>query len=312
MNSYLVESFDSLSLQKERNSLIKKNKFENFPINIYDLEETTLENVLEDLDTYNFLSPKKVIVIREIETLKYDENKKSLDHLFKYIDNPNPDNLLIIEVTKLNNTTKLAKELKKKCEYITVELNSKNFIKNALKDYNIDQNAINLLDEYCLGDITKISNECKKLENYKYQDKKITIADIEEIVVKKLGDSKDLTFAFTRSLAMKDKKDALKKYKELLSYNIEPLSIIGLLASQIRIIYQVKLLEKRRLSDKEIANTLGEKSDYRIKKTRELTRYYSEEELLKLMQDLSEIDLKIKTNDIDGNSLIELFIINLS
>ncbi len=311
MTSYLIESPDSLSVLKERKTLIKKNKFEKSPISLYDLEETPLENALEDLDTYGFLSEKKVIIIRGIETLKYDEAKKDLEHLFKYIDNPNPDNLLIIEASKLNNTTKTAKELKKKCEYISVELNSKNFIKNELKDYSIDQNTINLLDEYCLGDITKISNECQKLKNYKIDEKKITTKDIEELVVKKIGDSKELTFAFSRSLALKDKKDALKKYKELLSYNIEPLSIIGLLASQLRIIYQVKLLEKRNLRDKEIANILGEKSDYRITKTRELTRYYSEDELLELMQKLSEIDIKIKTNDIDGNSLIELFILNI-
>lgn len=311
MNSYLIESLDSLSLIKERENLVKKNKFQNAEKSIFDLEETPLVNVLEALDTYSFLSEKKLIIIRNIENLKYDENKKTIDHLFKYIDNPNPDNLLIIEAKKLNNTTKVAKELKKKCEYIAIEINSKRFIKSELKDYEIEQNTINLLDDYCLGDITKISNECQKLKNYKIADKKITSEDVKELVVKKLGDSKDLTFAFSRSLALKDKKEALKKYKELLSYNIEPLSIVGLLASQIRIIYQVKLLERRNLSDREIANMLGERSDYRITKTRELTRYYSESELLDLMQKLSDIDLKIKTNDIDGNSLIELFIINI-
>lgn len=311
MTSYLIESQDSLSLIKERKNLIKKNSFQDAPISIYDVEETPLENALEDLDTYSFLSDKKVIIIKGLENLKYDDWKKDIDHLFKYIDNPNEDNLLIIEATKLNNTTKIAKELKKKCEYISVELNTKSFIKNEFKGYTIDQASINLLDEYCLGDITKINNECHKLKNYKISDKKITKEDIEDLVVKKLGDSKELTFAFSRSLALKDKKEALKKYKELLSYDIEPLSIIGLLASQIRIIYQVKLLERRNLRDKEIANFLGEKSDYRITKTRELTRYYSEEELLNLMQKLSEIDIKIKTNDIDGNSLIELFILNI-
>lgn len=311
MNNYLIESLDSLSLIKERESLIKKNNFQNAEKSIFDVEETTLANALEALDTYSFLSDKKLIIIKGIEHLKYDENKKDLDHLFKYLASPNPDNLLIIEATKLNNTTKVAKELKKKCQYTTIEIDPKRFVKQELKDYTIDQNTINLLVDYCLGDITKIANECQKLKNYKYSDKKITSDDIKELVVKKLGDSKELTFAFSRSLAQKDKKGALKKYKELLSYNIEPLSIIGLLASQIRIIYQVKLLEKRKMSDREIANMLGEKSDYRITKTRELTRYYGEEELLELMQKLSDIDLKIKTNDIDGNSLIELFIINL-
>ena len=311
MDSYLIESIDSLSLKKERDNLIKENDFLDAEISTYDLEEVELDNALEDLDTYGFLSSKKVIVIQNIESIKYDDFKEDFDHLFKYIDNPNPDNLLIIEAKKLNNTLKITKELKKKCKYILVEFNSKDYIKTTLKDYKIDNLVINLLDEYCQSDITKIDGECSKLMNYKYEDKTITKDDIEEMVVKKLGDERDLTFAFSRSLAERNIKEALLKYHELLNYNIEPLSIIGLLASQIRIIYQVKLLEKNRLSDREIADTLGEKSDYRIKKTRELTRLYSEDELLNLMQKLSDMDYKIKTTDVDGKNLIEMFIINI-
>ena len=56
---------------------------------------------------------------------------------------------------------------------------------------------------------------------------------------------------------------------------------------------------------------LGEKSDYRVKKTKELIRYYSEQELLDLMKTLSDMDIQMKTTDIDPNSLIELFILNI-
>ena len=312
MNNYLIESLDSLSLEKAKQIIIKDNHMEETIPSTYDLEEVSLEEALEDLDTYGLFSNKKVIIIKNIETIKYDENKKDIDHLLKYIDNPNPDYLLIIEAKKLNNTTKLAKQLKKKCKYQKVEFNLNDYIKESLSGYKVTPKTISFLIEYCENDFTKIQNECNKLKDYKLEEKEITISDIEEIVVKKLGESKDLVFSFSRALAEKDKKEALKKYKELLSYQIEPLSIIGLLASQIRIIYQVKLLEKDRLNDKDIANTLGEKSDYRIKKTRELTRLYSEEELLLLMQKLSDMDYQIKTTDTDGNSLLELFIINLN
>ena len=311
MNSYLIESLDSLSLQKTREKLINDNDFSLAIINFYDLEEVELKDALEDLDTYSFLSEKKVIIIENIETIKYDDFKKDFDHLLKYIDNPNPLNLLIIEAHKLNNILKTTKELKKKCQYISIEIDSKKYIKESLKGYKIDTNTIDLLDEYCLGDITKIDGECQKLKNYKIDDKIISKEDIEEIVVKKLGDEKEITFAFSRFLAERDIKNSLLKYHELLSYDIEPLSIIGLLASQIRIIYQVKILQKNHLSDKEIANILEEKSDYRIKKTRELTRLYNEEELLRLMQRLSDIDIKIKTTDVDGKSLLEFFILNI-
>lgn len=311
MNSYLLESEDSLSLQTERDNIIHENNFEDAVINTYDMEEVPLENALEDLDTYGFLSDKKVIVIENIEVLKYDDFKKDFEHLFLYIKNPNPDNLLILESNKLNNTLKVTKELKKICKYQEISIDIKSYIKNAFKGYKIDTNTMNLLEEYCLGDYSKIANECLKLKNYKMDDKIITKEDIIELVPKKLGDSKDLTFAFSRSLGLRDREDALKKYLELLSFDLEPISIIGLLASQVRIIYQVKLLEKDRLSDKDIAATLGEKSDYRIRKTRELTKYYTEEELLKLMQELADMDYKMKTEDVDGNHLIEMFILNI-
>ena len=311
MNNYLLESLDSLSLQKERDKIIHSEGFDSATISLYDMEESLLENALEDLDTYSFLSDKKVIIIHRIDALKQDDNKHQIDHLLKYLDNPNSNNLLIIDANKLNNTYKLTKELKKKCKYQLVEYDDKSFIKNELSGYSIDTKTINLLSDYCLGDFSKIANECAKLREYKYDEKKITIKDVEDLVERKLGDSRDLTFAFTKSLAERDKKDALIKFRELLAYNIEPISLIGLLASQIRIIYQVKIFNKEHYSDKEIQEMLEEKTTYRIKKTRELIHYYTEKELLQMMQQLHEMDLKLKTSDVDGIGLIEMFIINM-
>ena len=311
MNSYLIESEDSLSLQKRREEIIKENNFENVPIQVYDMEEMGLDKALEDLDTYGLFSNKKVVVIQNIEYLKYDDFASLFDHLFHYIENPNLDYLLIIESAKLNNTLKVTKTLKKICHYEAVSMDPLSFIQSELKDYKIDKQSIQLLNEYCLGDITKIKGECLKLKEYKYEEKVINKDDIEKMVVKKIGDSKDLVFAFVRSLALKDTKDALLKYHELLDYNLEPFSIMGLLASQYRIAYQVKVLEKKHMKDKEIADLLGEKTDYRIKKTREITSLYSDEELLHCLQSLADIDLKLKTTDMDPNQALEMFILNL-
>lgn len=310
MNNYLLESLDSLAINREKEQIINKMEFKEASRSVYDMEEVSLNQALEDLDTYSFLSSKKIIEIRNIEVLKLDDYKEEFEHLYKYLDNPNNDNLLFIEAKKLNNTLKLTKDLKKKCHYLLCEVNLKEFIKECLKGYTINTITLNLLAEYCLDDIVKAKNECLKLKDA-CDNKTITLELVEELVVPKLGDSKELTFAFTRSLAEKNKKAALDMYNKLLNYNIDALSIVGLLASQIRIIYQVKVLEKRHLTNKEIANILGEKSDYRISKTKELTRFYSEEELLYLMQKLQEIDLKVKSQDIDPNFLIELFIMNM-
>ena len=296
MNNYLFESIDTTLLDKKIDSIINELNFNDASISSYDLEESLLEKALEDLDTYSFLTTKKVIIIRNIESVKYDDFKDDFDHLFKYLSDPIEDNLLIIVGHHFTNTSKVIKELKKYCKYELIEVNSKSFIRNKLKDYTLNQSTINLIDELCLGDITRISNECDKLINYKSNDKVITNDDVNLLVIQKLDDPKDLTFAFSRSLALKDKKNALNDFRELLKYNFEPFMLIGLLASQIRIIYQVKLLEDNR-SDKEIASILEEKSEYRIKKTRELTRYYSKDDLLQLMIKLSDIDYSLKTSD---------------
>lgn len=309
-NNYLLESADFLSIQNEIAEIIKKNSFENSAISIYDLDETLLEKALEDLDTYSFLTSKKVIIIKNIESIDQDLYQKDIKHLYQYLDNPNPDNLLFITSKKLNNTLKITKELKKKTTHIQVTMNALDFIKKELKDYKLSSGVTNLLMEYCKDDITKLQNECLKLKNYKINEKEITKQDVEEMCIEKLGDSTDLTFSFSRTLAERNKKEALLKYKELLNYNIEPLNIVGLLASQIRIMYQVKVLEEKGMRNNEIAQTLNEKP-FRIQKTAELTRYYTSKELLELMIKLQEIDIQIKTTDIDPNSLIELFILNI-
>lgn len=309
-NNYLLESTDFLSLQNEIAEIIKKTDFQNSAISIYDLEETLLERALEDLDTYSFLTLKKIIIIKNIETINQEDFEKDKKHLYQYLDSPNPDNLLIITSKKLNNTLKITKELKKRCNFVQVTMNADAFLKKELKDYKLEPGVLNLLLGYCKDDITKLKNECLKLKAYKFDEKEITKKDVEEMCVEKLGDSTELTFAFSRSLAERNKKDALMKYKELLNYNIEPYNIVGLLATQIRIIYQVKCLEEKGMSNTEIAKTLDKKPFY-IQKTSELTRYYTTKELLELIIKLQNIDIQIKTTDIDPNSLIELFILNI-
>ena len=310
-NNYLLEGQSFFEIENEINNIVKSLDFNDALRSNYDLSEVEFDNVLEDLDTYSFLSSKKIIILTGMENVNNDSNKDKLEHLYKYLDNPNPDNLLFIWSLKFNNTLKVTKELKKRCKYISVSLDPVKFAKNELKGYKISNIDIEYLVNKCLNDLSKIENEINKLKNYRYEEKTISREDIDDLVMEKLGDSTDLTFAFSRSLAEKDKKRALEQYFKLLNYNIEPLSIIGLIASQIRIIYQVKVLEKQRLSNDEIASMLGEKNSYRIKKTKELTRYYSESELLDLMNTLADMDYNLKTTYSDPNNLIELFILNL-
>lgn len=307
-NNYLIEGSDYISINNKISEIIKKNNFSDASISKYDLTEDLLEEVIEDLNTYGLFSDKKIVIINNFDKMDPDINR--VEELLKYVENSSSLNLLFVVSDKYDDRKKIIKDLKKKMEFIKVSSDPMEFTKNCLKGYKVEDGVITLLVNNTLGDISRLYNECNKLKIYKINDKYISKEDVLELAVKKLGDSTDITFQFSRSLAEKDKKKALSLYQELLDYQIEALSIIGLLASQFRIMFQVKVLEEKNMRNDEIAKTLNEKS-YRITKTRELTRYYSKRELLDLMIKLEDIDLKIKTTSVDANTLVQLFILNI-
>lgn len=308
MNNYLIEGSDYISVNNKISEIIKKNGFSDASISKYDLSEGLLDDALEDLNTYGLFSDKKIVIINNFDKMDPLFNKP--EELLKYVENSSSLNLLFVVSDKYDDRKKIIKDLKKKMKFIKISTDPVVFTKSCLEGYKVENGVINLLVNNTLGDVTRLYNECNKLKTYKINDKYISKDDVEELSFKRLGDSTEITFQFSRALAEKDKKSALKLYQELLNYKIEPLSIIGLLASQFRIMYQVKSLEEKNMRNDEIASSLKEKP-YRITKTRELTRYYSKKEILDLMIKLEDIDLKIKTTSVDANTLVQLFILNI-
>ena len=182
MNNYLIESSDFVIVKSLINKIIKENKFLDAYTNYYDLEEDPIDNVLEDLNTYSFLSPKKVIILKNVGFLeassKIKIDDKKIEELIKYIDNPSSDILFIMCVTKLDSRKKIVKDLKKKIKILSEEITPKSIIDEYLKDYKIDFKARNLLLEYTSNNISLLTKECEKLSLFKFDDKTITEEDI--------------------------------------------------------------------------------------------------------------------------------------
>ena len=308
MNNYLIKSNAISLIDKKIEELIKEKGFDSSSVTTYDLEEDSITSLIEDADTISFLTPNKVIIGKNLSNNNLDE--KNLKILSKYLDNPNSDVLLILVTTNIDARKKTVKEVINKLSLVNISTDTKTLVKDILKGYDVEYRVINLLEEYYSEDLERLISETKKLALAFINTKKITYKDALELLVKPLNKQDSLAFDLVREIALKDKKKAVNIYNELLSYNIESYALFGLLESQYRLLYQVKVLNKRNISYNDMASIL-EVHPFRVKKTLELVRYYTLKEIRKLLKNLSDIDFKIKSGVYENNIVIDLLILNI-
>ena len=308
MNNYLIKSNAISLINKKIDELIKEKGFDSSSVTTYDLEEDSITSLIEDADTISFLTPNKVIIGKNLSNNNLDE--KNLKILSKYLDNPNSDVLLILVTTNIDARKKIVKEVINKLSLVNISTDTKEIVKDILKGYDVEYRVINLLEEYYSEDLERLISETKKLALAFINTKKITYKDALELLVKPLNKQDSLAFDLVREIALKDKKKAVNIYNELLSYNIESYALFGLLESQYRLLYQVKVLNKRNISYNDMASIL-EVHPFRVKKTLELVRYYTLKEIRKLLKNLSDIDFKIKSGVYENNIIIDLLILNI-
>ena len=308
MNSYLIKSNAISLIDKKIDELIKELGFNDASITTYDLEEDSITSLIEDADTISFLTPSKVIIGKNLSNNNLDD--KNIKTLSKYLDNPNSDVLLIFVTTNIDTRKKSIKEVINKLSLVNISTDTKTLVKDILKGYDVEYRVINLLDEYYKDDLERLISETKKLALAFINTKKITYKEALDLLVKPLNKQDTLAFDLVREIALKDKKKALNIYNELLSYNIESYALFGLLESQYRLLYQVKVLNKRNISYNDMASIL-EVHPFRVKKTLELVRYYTLKEIRKLLKNLADIDYKIKSGIYENNIIIDLLILNI-
>lgn len=308
MNSYLIKNSSISLINKKIEELIKELNFNGSSITTYDLEEDSINLLIEDADTISFLTPRKVIIGKNLSNNNFSDI--SIKTLSKYLDNPNNDVLLIFTTTNIDTRKKIVKEVINKLTLVNISSDTKEIIKDILKDYDVEYRVINLLEEYYSDDLERLINETKKLALSFINTKKITYKDTLNLLVKPLNNKDNLAFDLVREIALKDKKKALNIYNELLNYNIESYALFGLLESQYRLLYQVMVLNKRNISYNEISNIL-EVHPFRVKKTLELVRYYTLKEIRKILKNLADIDFKIKSGIYENNIVIDLLILNI-
>lgn len=303
-NIFLIISSDKVVIDYKIEEIINKNK--DSSILKYDLETTPIDHLIEDLDTYNFLENKKIVIGMNASFLsggKKEDSIHNLDLLDKYLTNPSSDNILILVTDSIDKKKKLVNHLLANCTLIETDIDIKKLIKKNLADYVMSDSAINLLIEYC-NDKERVITELEKLKTYKLDEKEITCEDIKNVVSKNIDDN---VYSLIDNILNGRKKESYEIYNDMILKGEQVANIISKLANKIRLIYQVKVFLEEGKSDLEISKLLKMHA-YPIKLARESSYKYSEKLLLQYLDKLATLDYNLKSGNSDASIIFEVFI----
>lgn len=309
---YIVEGEEELFIKQKIQQICNRSDVE---IVKYDGNDKNFSiNAMIDSCLGNSLfSQNTVVLVKDAPFLvkKYDDDK--LEPVLNYVANPVYETELVFYTleNKFNGRLKAYKEISKNAQKF--ELNSydyKNFNTYVnqqiyLNKLNINKDAIYLLNTICKRNASLLDRNIEILKNYP--------GLINTDVISKLctaSDDED-SFELVNALTNKDISKAISIERKLMNENDSIISVIGLIASQLRFLYQLSYLLSCGKKKNEILD-IAKCSEGRYNKSLETLRKLNMKQIIDLLSNLSDLDISSKNdNSLSDQSKFEIFILDL-
>lgn len=279
-------------------------------INYIKIDETNSNELIADLETPAFGFEKKLVIAKNTGLLKKEGKKKNIileeniKKVSKYI-NENADdlkdNVILIFIEQEVDKNELYKVLEKNGEVYNFELEKLPQLIKRIKGIcgaykvNIDDNTAKYFIECCGTSMQDLVNEIRKLIEYVGENGTIKKQDIDLLSIKQL---ESVIFDLTDNLGNKNVIKALEVLKNLI-YSKEPIQkILITLYNHFKKLYIVKLSEKY---NKNLAESLNLKPNqmFLTTKYKNQSKYFSEQELRTILNELINLDTNYKSGLID-------------
>lgn len=309
--NYLLYGTEHFLIDREIKNIINKNGIDYINISKYDLEIDSIKSILDDANTISLFSSNKLIIISNAfifsrVTKKVDD----IELLEEYLNNKNDTIIIFVDNNdKIDNTKKIVKAIK--ANGIIKEFNPKKDIISDVKlmfeDYKISLSSIKLLISRVGNNLEILYQEIEKIKIYKINNKIITDEDILDLCTETVNVD---IFKFVDDIINRNKKEAIKTYRELIKLNEEPIKIVALLASKFRLMYQANMLTKKGYTEDKISEILNIHK-YPVHLAILSGYKYNPKILLKYLNELADLDIGMKTGEKDKKLGLELFILSL-
>ena len=274
-------------------------------INYVQIDENNVSNIISDIETPAFGFPSKLIIAKNTGLFK---KKNALSEtLADYLKTANLDGVELVfveielEKNSLYNAISKIGEVKEFKEQKLPQLITK--VKSIAKAYNVNilENTASYFIE-CIGtNMSDIINELRKLIEYAGNGGTIVKEDVDSLCVKK---SESIIFDLTDNLGRKKIAEAIDVLHNLI-YAKEPIQrILIMLYNHFKKLYIIKLAIEE---NKNVAQSLKLKPNqaFLVNKYQTQAKYFSEEELRSLLEELIKIDSSSKSGGIEINVGLE-------
>ena len=314
---YLIYGDQEMLVNKMSDKIAKEalTNISEFNYVILDASKNTNHEINDELNSLPFGDDHKVVCLSNCYFLTNNNSECSCDNsvIDTYIENETEGVIFIVSVVsnKLDEKRNIVKKLKSHSKVVEVNSLNKKELPRIVKQMfaqrkcEITDSALEELLSRLDNDMYQISNEVDKLATY---SNKIHLEDIKALTPRKLEDN---IFDMIDALFRKDSNKAFFIYNDLKNLGNEAISIISIISSQVRFLYQILVLSNKGYNESNIANELSV-HPYRVKMGLEKVRRYQEYELEDLLDSLSKLDIQIKTGDIDRFVGLELFILSMT
>lgn len=317
----LLYGTETYFIQNIQNKLFESMKEESGDENIstYDLEETPIQEVIADAETYPFFGGKKLIYAINPTFLSTKHTKlpfeHDLTHLEQYISKPVDYSVIVFiaPYEKLDNRKKITKLLNKQtavaeCNPIK-DYEVQKWIKTLSADLHItiEPDAYRVFEAELIVNLHLIQNELRKLALYVGENGVVTKEIAEELISSTANGS---ALRLVDTVIDRNLHKAISIYKDLEKMNEEPIALIALLAFQFRIIFQVKLLKEQGYTQFQMRNQISA-HPYVVKIAYEREARFTTNQLEAIFDALANADATIKQGKMSKELVFELLLYKL-
>ncbi|HME31168.1 MAG TPA: DNA polymerase III subunit delta [Terriglobales bacterium] len=300
-----------------------------------DLGETDLRQVLDHARTPSLMSPFQVFFIRGVKNLygrgKHDEEFSAIKDYFK---DPNPDALLIfvadhinipadarrMDLTDRDRYERIRETLGEHCPVLEfARVDEGDAVKWAIDSANsegvkLDNDAARELVDSLGGDMMMVANELEKLVLFVGDKKRITLGDVETLV---LAAKQRSFYELTDAISARDGARALAVLDAILSAGDGEDAAIGHLYMLSRTFRQMLVILERNVRDsRALWQALWQ--GFRIPPfaaediIRQARRYQSRRDLTAAIRRVARADLALRSNPPSKRLILENLVLDLT